>query len=155
MIRAVLGLLVWLVGATTLWAENCRDGELRLRSEGAELRFTIELAQTPAERSQGLMFRESLPRGAGMLFVFERPQRVAFWMKNTLIPLDLIFVDQAGIVTHVHPNAIPHDETAIPGGDAVFAVLEINGGLAARYGIVPGTLLQHQVFSDGPAAWPC
>ncbi|MCE8535867.1 DUF192 domain-containing protein [Ruegeria pomeroyi] len=155
MIRAALCLMVWLIGASALWAETCRDDELRLRGGGSELRFSIELAQTPQERSQGLMFRESLPRGAGMLFVFEHPQRVAFWMKNTLIPLDLIFVDRSGTVTRVHPNAIPHDETPIPGGDAVFAVLEINGGLAARYGIAPGTQLRHRVFSDGPAVWPC
>lgn len=155
MIRAALCLLVWLTSAVTLWAETCRDDELFLRGDGSTLRFSIELAQTPAERSQGLMFRESLPRGAGMLFVFEHPQRVAFWMKNTLIPLDLIFIDQGGTVTRVHANAIPHDETPIPGGDAVFAVLEINGGLAARYGIVAGMQMRHRVFSDGPAVWPC
>ncbi len=101
------------------------------------------------------MFRESLPRGAGMLFVYETPRRASFWMKNTLIPLDMIFVDQAGTVISVHHRAIPGDLTPIEGGTGIFAVLEINGGLAQRYGIAPGTQLRHPVFSAGPAIWPC
>ena len=101
------------------------------------------------------MFRKSLPRGAGMLFVYERPQTSAFWMKNTLIPLDIIFLDETGLVTSVHANAVPGDLTPIPGGDRVFAVLEINGGLARRYGISAGTQMRHEIFSRAAAVWPC
>ena len=90
-----------------------------------------------------------------MLFVYERPQRAVFWMKNTFIPLDMIFTDKAGTVTRVHEGAIPGDLTPIEGGDSVYAVLEINAGLAERYAIRPGSQMRHEVFSQGPAIWPC
>jgi len=141
------------------WAGNvlaaCRDDRVGLKNDTTQISFDIELAVSPQERARGLMFRESLPARSGMLFIFDPPQRVAFWMKNTLIPLDIIFVDRTGTVTGVHPNAQPGDLTPIEGGDSVFAVLEINGGLAARYLITPGTQMRHEVFSQGPAIWPC
>lgn len=153
--RAVVLLWFGLVSSSAVFAQECRDDTVYLKNAQTEIRFAIELAQTPEERAQGLMFRESMPRMSGMLFVFEHPQRVAFWMKNTLLPLDLIFLDKTGTVSRVHSNAIPHDETPIPGGDQVFAVLEINGGLAETFLIRPGTLMRHKIFSSGPAAWPC
>ncbi|SLN43295.1 hypothetical protein TRL7639_02259 [Falsiruegeria litorea R37] len=153
--RVVALVMFMFVGAVSSVAATCQADAVTLKNDQAEIRFSIELAQTPEERSRGLMFREHLPARAGMLFVFEHPQRVAFWMKNTLIPLDMIFVDRTGTVTHVHQGAIPGDETPIPGGDQVYSVLEINAGLAARYGISNGTVLRHKVFSNGPAAWPC
>ncbi len=134
---------------------ECRPDRVELRNDVAQVRFDVELALTPQERSRGLMFREHLPNRAGMLFIFDPPQRVAFWMKNTLIPLDMIFTDRAGIVTRVHEGAIPGDLTLIEGGESVYAVLEINAGLADRYGIGPGTQMRHEVFSQGPAIWPC
>ncbi len=146
--------ILFLCLSATARAE-CRANRVELRNSQAEIRFDIELAQTPQERSRGLMFREHLPDRAGMLFVFDPPQPVAFWMKNTLIPLDIIFTDRAGTVTHVHQGAIPGDLTPIEGGDSVYSVLEINAGLAARYGIRPGTQIRHEVFSQGPAIWPC
>ncbi|WP_291240491.1 DUF192 domain-containing protein [Gemmobacter sp.] len=116
-------------------------------------RFHVEIADDSAERAKGLMFREAMASGAGMLFVYDRPQPAAFWMKNTLIPLDMVFADARGVVTHVHANAVPGDESPIPGGDAVQYVLEINGGLAARLGIVPGAELRHPAIAG--AAWAC
>lgn len=136
-------------------AGECARDVVWLRGDWGETRFTIELADTAPERSKGLMFRESMPRGAGMLFVYEQPQRAEFWMKNTLIPLDMIFADETGLVRHVHHDAVPGDLTPIPGGDGILAVLEINGGLARRYGIVAGSQMRHPVFAAGPAAWPC
>lgn len=153
--RRVLAALVLLWAGTVVKAGDCAPDAVWLKGDWGQARFVIELADTPQERSRGLMHRESLPRGAGMLFVYERPQRAEFWMKNTLIPLDMIFADRTGRVTRVHHMAQPGDLTPIPGGDAVFAVLEINGGLARRFGIAPGTVLRHTVFDGGPAAWPC
>lgn len=100
------------------------------------------------------MHRETLPAGDGMLFVFEEPRAPSFWMRDTLIPLDMIFAGPDGIVTRVHHMAIPHDETPIPGGPGVLVVLEINGGFAAALGIAPGTELRHPSLGDA-AAWPC
>lgn len=155
MFRAVVMVWFGLVSCSAALAQGCRDDVVFLKNDQTEIRFSIELAQTPEERAKGLMYRESMPRMSGMLFVFEHPQRVAFWMKNTLLPLDLIFLDKTGRVSRVHSNAIPHDETPIPGGDQVYAVLEINGGLAESFLIAPGTLMRHKIFSSGPAAWPC
>ncbi len=126
-----------------------------MRGPWGEAAFAVEVVDTPRTRAQGLMFRESLPRGAGMLFVYEAPRPASFWMKNTLIPLDMIFVDQTGTVKHVHHRAIPGDLTSIEGGAGILAVLEINGGLARSYGIKPGSQMQHPAFADGPAIWPC
>jgi hypothetical protein len=115
----------------------------------------VEVADDPAERAQGLMNRPSLPRGAGMLFLYEAPQRATFWMRNTLIPLDMIFMDETGTVTRIHENAVPLDETTIDGGDGVRAVLEINGGLARAIGIGVGSELRHPGLDQSRAAWPC
>ena len=133
----------------------CRSDTVELRGPWGQARFAIELADDPAERARGLMFRESLPQSSGMLFVYEAPQRATFWMKNTLIPLDMVFLDPAGRVLGVHAMARPGDETIIDGGPGVLGVLEINGGLAARLGIAEGSELRHPAFAAGPAAWPC
>ncbi len=158
-LRNTLFRVILLVGvicmAPIVVSAQCQVDQTRLRGDWGELRFFVELADTEESRAKGLMFRESMPQSAGMLFVYERPQPSAFWMKNTLIPLDMIFMDRSGTVTRVHSNAIPGDLTPIPGGDAVFAVLEINGGLAKRYGISEGSQMQHPAFDGGPAAWPC
>ncbi|WP_371060208.1 DUF192 domain-containing protein [Rhodosalinus sp. 5P4] len=135
-------------------AGACREDAVWLRGDWGEARFTVEVADDPEERAQGLMFRESLPETAGMLFVYEHPQPVAFWMENTLIPLDMIFADVSGTVRRVHSNAVPGDRTPIPGGREIFAVLEINGGKAEAMGIAPGTEMRHPAFGDD-AAWPC
>jgi uncharacterized membrane protein (UPF0127 family) len=118
-------------------------------------RFSVEVADDPDERAKGLMFREEMPKSAGMLFLYERPQHAVFWMKNTLIPLDMVFADATGLVTHVHANAIPHDETGIDGGTEVLAILEINGGLAKALGITPGAVIRHPDLKQSSASWPC
>jgi uncharacterized membrane protein (UPF0127 family) len=145
-----------LVGLAAPATAACRADQVELRlPSGGTARFAVEVADDGAERAQGLMFRERMATSAGMLFVYERPQHASFWMKNTLIPLDMIFADPQGRVTRVHANAIPGDTTPIDGGDGVQLVLEINGGLAARMGIVPGTDLRHPAIVQSDAAWPC
>jgi len=145
-------LAVWLFAGPVSAA--CAPDSVELRGPWGQARYQIELADTPEEQQRGLMFREELARNAGMLFVFPGPREVSFWMRNTLIPLDMIFIGETGVVGHVHENAIPLDETSIPGGDDVMAVLEVNAGQAAQFGIAPGTQVRHPAF--GPdAAWPC
>jgi hypothetical protein len=135
-------------------AGACSPARVDLRGEGLRQSFAVEVADDTAERAQGLMFRESLPPDQGMLFVYEAPKRAGFWMKNTLVALDMIFADEAGRVTRVHADAVPGDETHIDGGDGVKFVLEINAGLAARLGIVPGVEMRHPAIGAA-AAWPC
>jgi len=145
--------VAWLLVAAPALA-SCAPDRVVLRGDWGRAAFRVEVADSPAERSQGLMHRESLPRQAGMLFVYEEPQPVSFWMKNTLIPLDMLFIGADGVVRRVHENATPLDETPIPGGREIFAVLEINGGLADVYGIEAGTQVRHPAFG-ARAAWPC
>ncbi|MDP4031598.1 MAG: DUF192 domain-containing protein [Pseudorhodobacter sp.] len=144
--------LAQILMAGAAWA-GCRADQVELRWPGGQARFAVEVADTDATRSRGLMFRERLPRSAGMLFVYESPRRATFWMKNTLIPLDMIFADASGRVTKVHANAQPQDLTTIDGGAGVKLVLEINGGLSSRLGITPGAELRHPAI-DNPA-WSC
>lgn len=157
-IRHVL-VRAWCVAAAFVLAAavaqaSCSTDRVDLRGGFGEIRFSVELADDARERARGLMFRESMATYAGMLFVYEHPQTVAFWMKNTLIPLDMIFVDERGKVRHVHHRAVPGDLTPIPGGDDILAVLEINGGLAERFGIGPGDVMRHPAFVQDPL-WPC
>ena len=147
--------VVLCVSASAAAAETCRADRVDLRGEWGTARFTVELALDPAEQSRGLMFRESMPRGAGMLFVYDEARPVSFWMRNTLIPLDMIFADETGTVIRVHDRAVPGDETPIPSGGPALAVLEINGGLAERFGIEPGDVLRSPVLPQDDAAWPC
>ena len=149
--------LVWLVwaSATAAAAAGCTPGAVELRSDRGMSRFSVEIADDPQERAVGLMNRPSMPAGHGMLFVYDRPQQVYFWMRNTLIPLDMIFIGPDGVVRRVHSMARPLDETTIDGGDGIFAVLEINGGLARDLGIGPGTEVRHPAFDQSLAAWPC
>ncbi|MEM6635251.1 MAG: DUF192 domain-containing protein [Pseudomonadota bacterium] len=133
---------------------DCSPDSVHFRTEGNNARFGVEIVDTPEERSRGLMFRENLPQSMGMLFIYEHPQTVAFWMRNTLIPLDMIFMDDRGVVQRVHENAEPLDETAIPGGQGIQYVLEVNGGLARALGIGPGAEMRHPALGV-EAAWPC
>lgn len=133
----------------------CAPDRLDLRWSGGSESFAVELADDGAERAEGLMFRDSMAPETGMLFVFESPRRAQFWMKNTLIPLDMVFADSTGTVTRVHSNAIPGDLTPIDGGEDVRYVLEINGGLAEKLGLAPGAELRHPAIPATSAAWPC
>jgi uncharacterized membrane protein (UPF0127 family) len=150
-------LLALILAATpVVAAADCAPGGVDIRlNDGGLARFSVEVVDTPATRAKGLMFRTEMPSSAGMLFLYERPQRAVFWMKNTLIPLDMIFADASGVVRHVHANAIPHDETGIDGGPDILAILEINGGLAKRLGITPGAVIRHPGLEQSSAAWAC
>ncbi len=153
-LRPVL-ISVLIAGAGQMAAAACSSDTVELRGPAGVQRFHVEVADDAEEQMKGLMYREKMAVSSGMLFVFAKPKHAQFWMKNTLIPLDMIFADAAGRVTRVHANAVPHDETPIDGGEGVAFVLEINGGLAARMGIGPGTELRHPSVDQAGAAWSC
>ncbi len=134
----------------------CADRYADLRGDWGQVRFSVEIADDPAERAQGLMFRETMARMTGMLFIYKKPEPLSFWMRNTLISLDLLFLDETGTVVTIHENAVPLDETPISGGqDPLLAVLEINGGMSRQLGITVGTQLRHPGLPQDVAAWPC
>ncbi len=152
LISVVLGLLA----VTPAHADApCRDDVVFLRGDWGSARFSVDVADTPELRSRGLMFVESMPTMSGMLFVYEYEQRVSFWMKNTLIPLDMVFADGSGVVQNVHADAVPGDLTSIPGGSNIQFVLEINGGMAKQLGISVGSEMRHPAIDAGSAAWAC
>lgn len=108
--------------------------------------FTVEIASTPEEIQQGLMFRESLAPDAGMLFDFGQSRPASMWMKNTLIPLDMLFMDETGKVVAIARNAVPRSTRSLGPGVPVRAVLELPGGRARELGIMPGDIVKHPIF---------
>ncbi|HVC51302.1 MAG TPA: DUF192 domain-containing protein [Stellaceae bacterium] len=136
-----------------LWAtvpaaafETFATAQLTIVSASGPHKFTVELATTPAQQAQGLMFRRSLAPDAGMLFDFGTPTTVSFWMKNTLIPLDMLFVAQDGRIVGIHARAVPELTDPIPSPGLVRAVIEVNGGTADRLGIKPGDRVIYPIF---------
>jgi len=109
--------------------------------------FNVELATNDAERSKGLMFVKSLPEGQGMLFDFKRDQPVSFWMHNTYIPLDMIFIAGNGRIMHIAENAKPLSDDLIPSQYPVRAVLEVIGGTAEKLGLKTGDRVTGSIFS--------
>jgi uncharacterized protein len=111
--------------------------------------FTIEMAMSAEQQQQGLMFRRALPADAGMLFDFRVTRPASFWMKNTLIPLDMLFIAADGHIADIHERAVPLSEATIESKVPVRAVLELNGGTVSRLGIKPGDLVHHSIFGTG------
>lgn len=128
----------------TLPLAACSDeARLVVKSETGDHAFTVEVVDTPELRAKGLMYRQELAPDAGMLFDFKEERPVSFWMMNTYIPLDMIFITAAGEIANVHVNARPHDTTSIPSAGPVQFVLEIPGGRSVELGIEAGDTVEH------------
>ena len=143
--RAILSVLISLVVLAPALALDRTTVEIASKT-GVHV-FTVEIADTELARERGLMFRKELPPGRGMLFEFQREQQVGFWMKNTLIPLDMIFIDGRGRIVSIAQNAKPMSEDVIMSGGQVRAVLEVVGGTVRRLGIAPGDRVYNPIFS--------
>ena len=129
-------------------SDSRSDSTLTVATRNARHAFAVEIARTPAEMERGLMFRDRLPPDHGMLFLYEGERPVSFWMKNTLIPLDLIFADSSGRILQIAERAVPLSTALISSEKPVRAVLEVNGGTAARLGIAVGDRLIHPALGD-------
>ncbi len=114
---------------------------LAIRSGGREHHFTVEVARTESEQARGLMFRETLGPDEGMIFPFSPPRPASFWMMNTLIPLDMIFIRADGTIARIAANTVPHSTDPVAVGEPVVAVLELAGGRAAELGIEEGDVV--------------
>ncbi len=119
---------------------------LEILTRGGIRVFQVEFAQTEEQRRIGLMFRKELPDGEGMLFDFGRSQPVAMWMRNTIVPLDMIFIRADGTVANIAKNTTPFSEQSIYADGYVKGVLEVVAGTADRYGIAPGDRVSHRIF---------
>ena len=115
---------------------------------GARTTLAVELAESPEQLTQGLMFRRSLAADAGMLFDFGQVEPVSMWMKNTLIPLDMIFIAADGRIVSIAEDAVPESLAVISAPEPVRGVLEVNGGTAARLGLRTGDRVRHPMFGD-------
>ena len=111
---------------------------LTITQAGKTHQFQVEVARSPAEQSQGLMFRTAMGPNEGMIFPTATPQFRSFWMRNTVMSLDLLFIGADGLVSNIAANATPYSEDSIPSDGPVVAVLELVGGRAAQLGIMPG-----------------
>jgi uncharacterized membrane protein (UPF0127 family) len=111
--------------------------------------FNVEIADTPQLRQQGLMFRRHLPADQGMLFDFGKPRPVQMWMKNTYIPLDMIFIRADGTVIGIGADTVPLSEDTVGVNEPVKGVLEVAAGTAARIGLKPGDRIHHRIFGSG------
>jgi len=121
-------------------------------ADGKTWDIAVEIAATPAAREHGLMNRRIVPQGTGMLFVYDRPQPVNMWMRNTLVPLDMLFFDPSGRIVFIHERAIPGDETAIGPSQPVCGALEIGGSEVERLGIRIGDVIRTKQLAACMAA---
>ena len=119
-------------------------------ADGRSLDFEVELALTAEQRAQGLMFRRDLPDMGGMLFVYDKDWDISMWMKNTVIPLDMLFIKRDGRIVAIAERAVPFSLETISSGQPASGVLEINGGAAARLGIHPGDRVRHSALTGAP-----
>jgi uncharacterized membrane protein (UPF0127 family) len=119
---------------------------LIIETSNGPAQFTVEVAGDPGRQSRGLMFRESLADNHGMLFDFPRPEPVEFWMRNTLISLDIIFIGEGGHILNIAERTTPRSDDPVPSVGPVRGVLEIRGGRAEELGVRPGDRVRHRIF---------
>lgn len=141
-----------LLAASHGFAQNASApvGELEtltLVTSTGEHVFKVEVMRTDEQRARGLMFRRHMPADRGMLFDFKTEQRVTMWMRNTYIPLDMIFITRTGAVINVAEDTEPLSERTIPSAAPAYAVLEVNAGIARRIGLKAGDQVRHGLFS--------
>jgi uncharacterized protein len=148
--RAVLAAVLLLIGTTTACKSNAGEGELAAlavaplvikTAAGKTISLRVEIAVTPEQQSRGLMFREQLADNAGMLFPYDTPREVSFWMKNTVISLDMIFIRKDGVIAKIAAETDPYSLDKVSSGEPVTAVLEIAGGRSAQLGIAEGDVV--------------
>ncbi len=143
-----LALLASLAAAPGAWAASPAPAvdDLSIVTASGPHHFTVDVMRTRDELERGLMFRRELSADRGMLFDFGAPQRVNMWMKNTYLPLDMVFIAPDGRVVSVKRDATPMSEDIIPSGGDVLGVLEVKAGTAARIGVKPGDRVVDPMF---------
>ncbi|WP_445242156.1 DUF192 domain-containing protein [Methylovirgula sp. 4M-Z18] len=139
------------LAAALVWVVPVAAGEgqfekLTIVTAAGPKDFSVEVMRTDAEHQKGLMFRRYLAADRGMLFDFNAEQEVGFWMKNTYLPLDMLFIAKDGHIINIAQNTEPMSEDVIPSEGKVLGVLEVNGGTASRLGIKIGDMVQHPIF---------
>jgi hypothetical protein len=122
--------------------------DISIETQHGVQRFHVEIADNDAEREQGLMYRRSMPADHGMLFTFPEPSPQSFWMHNTFLSLDIIFIGPDGRILNIADHATPFSDDNLPSAGPVLGVLELNAGTAQRLGILPGDRVRHRIFPN-------
>jgi uncharacterized membrane protein (UPF0127 family) len=144
----MVGVLVLLAEAAAAASVTFVETPLAIEGASGRFEFTVELAASPAQRAQGLMFRTELEEDRGMLFDFGEPQRASMWMRNTYVPLDMLFVAADGRITQIATDTEPLTDTVIASRAPVRAVLELRAGVTEKLGIAPGDRIVHPLFAS-------
>jgi len=144
---AALALTLPLAAAAQQGLQRFDRTALEIEAKSGKHRFDIELALTPEQQSQGLMYRQRLAADAGMLFLYDSEQPLLMWMANTFIPLDMVFIGADGRIRKIAERTIPHSTATIGSDGPALAVLELNGGTAARLGIGVGDRVLYSAFA--------
>lgn len=140
--------LLFAAGAVAQYSVTFESSKLVIAGQSGRHEFDVELAVNPDQRAQGLMYRRMMAADVGMLFDFgARPQRASMWMKNTFIPLDMLFITGDGRIESIVERTVPHSLETVSSRGPVRAVLELNGGTVARLGIAPGDRVEHRIFT--------
>ncbi len=146
--RIVTFLFVLFITGSAASLEQFEKAELTIVTKQGTQTFQIEIARTRAQHAQGLMFRRKMPPDAGMLFLYDKRQPASFWMKNTFIPLDMLFIGPDGRIVNIQHRTVPHSLTPVRSRGDVMAVLELNGGTTARMHIKAGDEVRHAIFKN-------
>ena len=145
---SALAFVIFLAASACVPAQGGEADSLAIVTSTGRHTFEVEIADTDASRERGLMDRRYMAPDHGMLFEFTSDEPESFWMKNTYIPLDMIFISPSGVVTHIAANAEPLSERVIPSGGPCIAVLELNGGTAASIGLKVGDKVRYPFFKS-------
>lgn len=123
-----------------------KEGEVTFLNKDTKqqlAKIEVEVASTPPERSQGLMYRSEMKENNGMLFIFDNMEMQSFWMKNTILPLDILFISDKGVINTIHRNTVPYSEASLPSKDKSQFVVEVNAGFCQRHNINEGDLVEY------------
>ena len=141
-------LAVLLIAACSKQDDAAKEANMIISTANGDVKYVVEEAQTPDELQKGLMFRDSVAENGGMIFDLTNVQNVAMWMKNTKVPLDMIFLDSDGTISWIFENAVPMSEDYIIPPIAPAAVIEVNGGDVQKHGIKIGDVVKHKFLNN-------
>ena len=144
--RLILACALMLASAAALAAADLPRDVVLVETGSSQYRFEVEVADDVTERSNGLMYRQSLADNAGMLFLYQETRPVQFWMKNTPLSLDIVFVREDGTIARIAENTTPMSEDIIPSGEPVRAVLEVKAGTMRQLGVTAGDRLRNPTY---------
>ena len=146
MVRVATFLFVLFLAGNGAAQERFATSKLSIVTAKGIQHFTVEIAETREQHAQGLMYRRRMAADAGMLFIYKTPQSASFWMKNTFIPLDMLFIGVDGKIVNIQERTVPQSQSPVRSKGPVLAILELNGGTTSRLGIKPGDEVRHTMF---------